>query len=200
MKFLGFPVGASSNVELTVTGILKKWQLIFYGTATNPIRIRTRQFNPVQTNSYPYYNAPSYGYPALRATAPELQSDIDFFRPSAFQGYQGPYVGSASNVDASVATLDGSSAPILTNRLPGDAGTAADDVSRSLQGSLDPSRRILHDCDPQCDHQGCYGKGPTQCVGCKTYRLDKCVQKNKKKRKKKKISSFTILRSFEIMH
>ncbi|KZC04039.1 Furin-like protease 2 [Dufourea novaeangliae] len=64
-------------------GILKKWQLIFYGTATNPIRIRTRQFNP---------------------------------------GYQGP--------------------------------------------------KILHDCDPQCDPQGCYGKGPTQCIACKNYRLD----------------------------
>lgn len=34
-------------------------------------------------------------------------------------------------------------------------------------------RRILHNCDPECDSQGCYGKGPTQCVSCKHYRLDK---------------------------
>ncbi|XP_043278342.1 furin-like protease 2 isoform X2 [Venturia canescens] len=134
----------AGNRRVNTPGILKKWQLIFYGTATNPIRIRTRPFNPT---------------------------------------YQGAYVGSASNLDASVATLDGSAAPILTNRLPGDraspsAATGDDAASSSLQGSLDPSRRISHDCDPQCDHQGCYGKGPTQCVACKTHRLDNtCVSR-----------------------
>ncbi|XP_012281896.1 furin-like protease 2 [Orussus abietinus] len=113
-------------------GILKKWQLIFYGTATNPIRIRMQQYN---------------------------------------QGYQGPYSGAASDVQASVATLDGSSAPLLTNQLPGDTANV-------LAGSLDPTKRILHDCDPQCDPQGCYGKGPTQCIACKTYRLDNtCVSR-----------------------
>ncbi|XP_066589847.1 furin-like protease 2 isoform X2 [Prorops nasuta] len=127
-------------------GILKKWQLIFYGTSTNPIRTRTRQFNP---------------------------------------GYQGPYAAAASNIEASVATLDGSSAPLLTNRLPGDTGAAATfdspsapSSSQIAAGSLDPTRRIRHDCDPQCDEQGCYGKGPTQCVGCKSYRLDNtCVSR-----------------------
>uniref|UniRef100_A0A0C9QJY7 furin n=1 Tax=Fopius arisanus TaxID=64838 RepID=A0A0C9QJY7_9HYME len=126
----------AGNRRVNSPGILKKWQLIFYGTATNPIKIRTRQFNP---------------------------------------NYQGSYAGAASNVQASVASLDGSSAPILTNRLPEDI---ADDISRNLQGSLDPSRRIVHDCDPQCDHQGCYDKGPTECVACKTYRLDNtCVSR-----------------------
>lgn len=38
---------------------------------------------------------------------------------------------------------------------------------------------ILHaNCDPECDSQGCYGKGPTQCVSCKHYRLDStCVSR-----------------------
>ncbi|XP_033231362.1 furin-like protease 2 isoform X2 [Belonocnema kinseyi] len=116
----------AGNRHVNSPGILKKWQLIFYGTATNPIRIRTRQYNP---------------------------------------GYQAPYVGAASNLEASVATLDGSSGSLLTNRLPGDLSP--------LDGSYDPTKRIqLHHCDPQCDAQGCYGEGPTQCVACKTYRLD----------------------------
>ncbi|XP_015590676.1 furin-like protease 2 isoform X3 [Cephus cinctus] len=122
----------AGNRHVNSPGILKKWQLIFYGTATNPIRIRTQQFSP---------------------------------------NYQGPFTGAASNVQASVATLDGSSAPLMTNQLPEDAANV-------LTGSLDPAKRILHDCDPQCDLQGCYGKGPTQCVACKAYRLDNmCVSR-----------------------
>lgn len=34
-------------------------------------------------------------------------------------------------------------------------------------------RKVLHTCDPECDPQGCYGKGPTQCVHCLHYKLDK---------------------------
>lgn len=153
-------------VFFSFKGILKKWQLIFYGTATNPIRIRTRQINPVQ---------PQTNYPIFPIDhSVELYRLIgnDYYRSSGFQNYPGQYTGAASNVQASVASLDGSSASILSNRLPGDI---VDDVSRNLQGSLDPSRRIVHDCDPQCDHQGCYDKGPTECVACKTYRLDKWV-------------------------
>lgn len=156
-----------------VSGILKKWQLIFYGTATNPIRIRTRQFNPVHSA----YSSAHYPFTIdddpLQLAYP---GNPDFFSTSTFQDYQGPYLGAGSNVQASVATLDGSSAPILTNRLPGDVSSASAFDSPSaaqVDGSLDTSRRILHDCDPQCDLQGCYGKGPTQCVACKNYRLDK---------------------------
>lgn len=161
-------------LSLAVTGILKKWQLIFYGTATNPIRIRTRQFNPVHSS----YASVHYPYPVDDdQLALGHRGDVDFFPSSTFQGYQGyPYVGAASNVQASVATLDGSSAPILTNRLPGDTSSSFDSPSSSSQvgdDSLDTTRKILHDCDPQCDPQGCYGKGPTQCIACKNYRLDK---------------------------
>ena len=164
-----------------VTGILKKWQLIFYGTSTNPIRIRTRQFNPVHQSAY----LPSHfvHYPFTVDDDPLQLSGYpgnrDFFSPSTFQSYQGPYSGAASNLQASVATLDGSSAPILSNHLPGDVSSASAFDSPSApssvqaDGSLDTTRRILHDCDPQCDAQGCYGKGPTQCVACKNYRLDK---------------------------
>lgn len=161
-------------------GILNKWQLIFYGTATNPISIRSRQFNPVQQQTHfsPYNpsSALSSSLPHVHSLAAErhVSNIFDFFQPYAFQNYQGPYTGAASNVQSSVASLDGSPAPILTNRLPGNSDSI-DDINRSLQGSLDPSRTVLHNCDPQCDHQGCYGPGPTECIACKAYRLDKCV-------------------------
>ncbi|XP_071645509.1 furin-like protease 2 isoform X1 [Temnothorax longispinosus] len=176
----------AGNRHVNSPGILKKWQLIFYGTSTNPIRIRTRQFNPV--HSPHYLSSHSVRYPFSVDDDPLQLSGYpgnrDFFSPSTFQSYQGPYSGAASNLQASVATLDGSSAPILSNHLPGDVSSASafdsPSAASSVQadGSLDTTRRILHDCDPQCDAQGCYGKGPTQCVGCKNYRLDNtCVSR-----------------------
>lgn len=36
----------SGNRHVNQPGILKKWQLIFYGTATNPIRLRSPQSQP----------------------------------------------------------------------------------------------------------------------------------------------------------
>ncbi|KAI5651344.1 subtilase family domain-containing protein [Phthorimaea operculella] len=39
-------------------------------------------------------------------------------------------------------------------------------------------KQVQRLCDPECDSQGCYGKGPTQCVACKHYRLDNsCVSR-----------------------
>ncbi|XP_034935212.1 furin-like protease 2 [Chelonus insularis] len=122
--------------RVNTAGILKKWQLIFYGTASNPIRIRT-QFNPTFVNSYS---------------------------------------GATSNIQESLASLDGSASSILTNRLSNN--NIPSDISRSLQSSLDPSKQVLHNCDPQCDDQGCYGTGPTECISCKNYRLDNmCVSR-----------------------
>ncbi|RLU19494.1 hypothetical protein DMN91_008051 [Ooceraea biroi] len=174
----------AGNRHVNSPGILKKWQLIFYGTSTNPIRIRTRQFNPVHSA---YISSHSVRYPFTVDDPLQLSGypgNSDFFSASTFQSYQGPYAGAASNIQASVATLDGSSASLLTNRLPGDVSSASAFDSPSMassaqaDGTLDTARRILHDCDPQCDAQGCYGKGPTQCVACKNYRLDNtCVSR-----------------------
>lgn len=58
---------------------------------------------------------------------------------------------------SSVATLGG-------GKLPGEG----DGEPAGMEG-----RKVLHTCDPQCDAKGCYGKGPTQCVACKHFRLDK---------------------------
>ena len=114
----------------------------------------------------------SHAVPAVAAT-PIYNPIPDFFASSGFQGYQGLYAGAASNIEASMATLDSSAGSLMTNRLPGD--TAAE-VAQPDGFSLDPTKRIqFHDCDVQCEVQGCYGKGPTQCVACKNYRLDKLV-------------------------
>lgn len=157
---------SNENLLMVVTGILQRWQLIFYGTATNPIRIRSHQFNPVQTASQAYSSSVEYPFFFDQHRPVDEFRDTDFFARSGFQGYQGPYTGAASNVEASVTTLDGASNPLLTNRLPGDLSPSDD--------SFDSGKKIRqHDCDPQCDNQGCYGKGPTQCVACKSYRLDK---------------------------
>ncbi|XP_020283129.1 furin-like protease 2 isoform X1 [Pseudomyrmex gracilis] len=171
----------AGNRHVNSPGILKKWQLIFYGTSTNPIRIRTRQFNPVHV---PYLPSYSVQYPSTvddRLQLSGYPGNSDFFSSSTFQNYQGQFAAAASNIQASVATLDGSSAPLLTNRLPGDVPSSAFDspsMASQADGTLDTTRRILHDCDPQCDAQGCYGKGPTQCVACKNYRLDNtCVSR-----------------------
>ncbi|XP_046429629.1 furin-like protease 2 isoform X1 [Neodiprion fabricii] len=148
----------AGNRHVNTPGILKKWQLIFYGTATNPIRIRTQQFNPVQAN-------PSILSPFSQTHLPQGFYNSDFFGVSAFQTYQGAFTGSASNVQESVASLDGSAASILTNQLPNDVASNSD-------------RFVNQRCDPQCDSQGCYGDGPTHCIACKNYRLDNtCVSR-----------------------
>ncbi|XP_051169950.1 furin-like protease 2 isoform X1 [Leptopilina boulardi] len=152
-------------------GILQRWQLIFYGTSTNPIRLRSHQYNPVQTASQAYSSSVEYPFFFDQHRSADEFRDSDFFARSGFQGYQGPYTGAASNVEASVTTLDGASNPLLTNRLPGDLSPSDD--------SFDSGKKIRQqDCDPQCDIQGCYGKGPTQCVACKSYRLDNtCISR-----------------------
>lgn len=57
-----------------------------------------------------------------------------------------------------------------------------DNAANQLEEKLsngDDSRKILHtNCDPECDSQGCYGQGATQCIACRHYRLDNtCVSR-----------------------
>lgn len=178
----------STNFHCFV-GILKKWQLIFYGTSTNPIKLRSDQHNnPVYAHSPHASSSADYPYSVDAPLLPRGHLGYNHFFPSSgFQSYQGPYLGAASNVQASVATLDGSSVHILTNRLPGGISPASavdssvvatlpipsSSSSQGDVGSLDPTKRILRNCDPQCDSQGCYEEGPTQCIACKNFRLDK---------------------------
>lgn len=135
-------------------GILKKWQLIFYGTATNPIRLRPA------------------GQSAAAAAAAAFGGGSTFVSGQQ-QNFPNIYSAAGSEPEASVAPLAGGSVSAedgaRDNLLGGGGGGGAEDGS---------TRRILHSCDPECDSQGCYGKGPTQCIACKHYRLDNtCVSR-----------------------
>ncbi|XP_063242489.1 furin-like protease 2 [Bacillus rossius redtenbacheri] len=54
---------------------------------------------------------------------------------------------------------------------------AAEPAPSTWGGQLDAGRAVLlRGCDAECDAQGCYGAGPTQCVACRNYVLDSsCV-------------------------
>ncbi|XP_071449576.1 furin-like protease 2 isoform X2 [Hetaerina americana] len=145
-------------------GILKKWQLIFYGTATDPIRLRSGA-----AGGRPGNHAGSLvAYPTA-PSAPIAQGSSVIFggTPTAsfagtYHNYQNVYSVSGSE------KVEVSASPAKENSLEVGA----------VEGSVQDGKHILYDCDPQCDSQGCYGKGPAQCVTCKYYKLDgTCVSK-----------------------
>uniref|UniRef100_A0A8D8XPL7 furin n=1 Tax=Cacopsylla melanoneura TaxID=428564 RepID=A0A8D8XPL7_9HEMI len=162
------------NRHVNQPGILKKWQLIFYGTSTNPIRLRTRnpgfQDTPfaVQPAQQRASNVPGTtvfgGFPSSGFSS--FGSDL-FNQP--FRNLPDLF-GAGSNMDVSVASLNSRS-----------SGSGSTNPSMSLQVSGNrpiEGQQVLHDCDPECDGQGCYGKGPGQCIACKQYRLDNtCVSR-----------------------
>lgn len=138
-------------------GVLAKWQLLFYGTQTNPIRLK----NDVQgTNGRLVANSNPYILPT--ETDP-LQPASNFYtnsdQYSGFVNYQNLFSSAGSSVDKTYTSLDGHNIPTSQRE-----NVMADSNNKQV---------ILHDCDPECDQQGCYGRGPTQCVACKHYRLDK---------------------------
>jgi proprotein convertase subtilisin/kexin type 5 len=138
-------------------GILSKWQLIFYGTQTNPIRLKSDQ----QRNSNSLRVANTFVQPTqIDLSQPTIGGN--YYNPDPYSGYvnyPNLYSGSASSYDKSVTTLDGHNIPTAQRE-----NVMADSNNKLV---------VLHDCDQDCDQQGCYGKGPTQCVACKHYRLDK---------------------------
>ncbi|KAM3965420.1 furin-like protease 2 isoform 1-T2 [Aphomia sociella] len=143
------------NRHVNQPGILKKWQLIFYGTAVDPIRLRSK--------TRPSHVAPPFAFP----TAADGYDSIGdpFYNSDAFANYQNfpSLFAAGSNPEKAVARLDGHNVPS-----PHGENVLADSNDK----------RVMHECDPECDSQGCYGKGPTQCIACKHYRLDDaCVSR-----------------------
>ncbi|XP_063830138.1 furin-like protease 2 isoform X3 [Ostrinia nubilalis] len=136
------------NRHVNQPGILKKWQLIFYGTSIDPIRLRSKR---------PSAAAPPFAFP----TAADGYDTIgdSFYNTDAFANYQNfpTLFAAGSDPEKAVARLDGHNVPS-----PHGENVLADSNDR----------RVMHECDPECDSQGCYGKGPTQCIACKNYRLD----------------------------
>lgn len=133
-------------------GVLSKWQLIFYGTQTNPIRLKTDG----QSTSARAVGSP-LGTDWEWTTGENLNSFSNNF--NGFVNYQNSFASAGSNVNKKYATLDGRTIPTSQRE-----NVMADSNNKLV---------ILHDCDPECDQQGCYGRGATNCVACKHYRLDK---------------------------
>ncbi|CAG9791010.1 unnamed protein product [Diatraea saccharalis] len=142
------------NRHVNQAGILKKWQLIFYGTAIDPVRLRSKR---------PSGAAPSFAYP----TAVDGYDTVgdSFYNTDAFANYQNfpTLFAAGSDPEKAVARLDGHNVPS-----PHGENVLADSNDKP----------VMHECDPECDAQGCYGKGPSQCIACKHYRLDDaCVSR-----------------------
>ncbi|XP_028894681.1 furin-like protease 2 [Zeugodacus cucurbitae] len=143
-------------------GILSKWQLIFYGTAVQPMRLKSDLMQQQMrvsagVNPYTYPTESDLGQPP---------NEGGYYNADQFAGYlnfQNLFTGAGSNPEQAVATVDGHNIPT-----PQRQNVMADSNNKL----------VLHDCDPECDSQGCYGRGPTQCVACKHYRLDNtCVSR-----------------------
>lgn len=150
-------VNNSGRRRVNQPGILSKWQLIFYGTSTNPVRLKGGDLQ--NTGSL---RRPPGVNPFVFPTDSDLNSQAGPYYNSdpyaGFANYQNLYTGAGSNPEQAVATVDGHNIPT-----PQHQNVMADSNNKL----------VLHDCDPECDSQGCYGRGPTQCVACKHYRLDK---------------------------
>ncbi|XP_055634461.1 furin-like protease 2 isoform X2 [Toxorhynchites rutilus septentrionalis] len=144
-------------------GILSKWQLIFYGTNQNPIRLK----NAGQRGSSAYTNLNPFVFPTETDLNQPSLSGGNFYQSDLYSNsmnYPFLFSGAGSSIDKSVTTLNGHNIPTAQRE-----NVMADSNNKLV---------VLHDCDPECDQQGCYGKGPTQCVACKHYRLDNtCVSR-----------------------
>lgn len=143
----------AGNRQVNQPGILKKWQLIFYGTETNPIRLRSssqaawKSSNPISfpTRSEPYTPEPLV---TDNIFGPELYKD--------FNNFQHVYSFSGSDPVQSISTLDGKKT-----------------IARNNDNRIDTDEETKDNCDEQCDDQGCFGKGPNKCVACRNKRMDK---------------------------
>lgn len=136
-------------------GLLQRWQLIFYGTAVNPVRLRptngarsTPWKSPINTFAFP------------TETQPVTQEADNFFEADIFKNFQNfpnVYSFSGSDPEPAISSLDGKRTKVRDND-----GNSIDDMEETKDG-----------CDDQCDEQGCFGRGANKCVGCKNKRMDK---------------------------
>lgn len=142
----------------SVSGILKKWQLIFYGTQTSPIRLRTRPVlstgvtRPTQAASQNFFLREN---PEPSAPPPGFNNFAQFNQ--GFQNFANIFSVAGSDPVGSYLPLAGEGEQVVETKKTEENGTL----------------KVLHICDPECDPQGCYGKGPTQCIACLHYKLDK---------------------------
>ncbi|XP_017962667.1 furin-like protease 2 isoform X1 [Drosophila navojoa] len=146
-------------------GILSKWQLIFYGTSTQPMRLKSELLNtqlrnnPIASNPFLFSSASNIGQPANEG------GNFNTDSYASYLNYQNLFSSAGSSPEIATATLDGQNV---------SAALAA----QSPNGPNGDNNLIQYSCDAECDSLGCYGRGPTQCVACSHYRLDNtCVSR-----------------------
>ncbi|XP_065170470.1 furin-like protease 2 isoform X2 [Atheta coriaria] len=148
----------AGNRHVNQPGVLKKWQLIFYGTENNPIQLRSSNAPSVSWRSP--QNTFTFPTEADSVTADPSVTD-NFFSPDIFKGfnnYHNLYTFAGSDPQQAISSLDGKK-------------TIIRDDNR-----IDTEEETKENCDEQCDDQGCFGKGPNKCIACRNKRMDKtCV-------------------------
>lgn len=133
-------------------GLLKKWQLIFYGTSVNPIRLRPSN-GPRST----LWKTPLNNFFPTQSSIAQVTDKFfneDIFRN--FNDFQNVYAFSGSDPQESISSLNGKKTMIRDN-----------------DNNLDNDKETKENCDEQCDAQGCFGEGPSNCIACKNKRMDK---------------------------
>lgn len=145
----------AGNRHVNQPGILKKWQLIFYGTFVNPIRVRPA--------GRPQSNRPwksplnTFTFPTVSESVTQVTGN-DFFNTDPFKNFHNfpnVYSFSGSEPEQSISSLDSKKTIIRDNN------------------NIDDDVETKENCDEQCDDQGCFGKGPTKCIACKNKRMDR---------------------------
>ncbi|XP_043658322.1 furin-like protease 2 isoform X2 [Drosophila teissieri] len=163
-------------------GILSKWQLIFYGTSSQPMRLKSELLNsspqlrsPSSSNPFLFPSASNIGQPANEGG----NFNTDSF--ASYLNYQNIFSSAGSDPEPATATLDGQNvtASIASGSSADTLGFTASAAQLAVAPETrDGDKKILHSCDAECDSSGCYGRGPTQCVACSHYRLDNtCVSR-----------------------
>ncbi|XP_062140559.1 furin-like protease 2 isoform X2 [Drosophila sulfurigaster albostrigata] len=161
----------SGRRRVNQPGILSKWQLIFYGTSSQPMRLKSELLNtqlrnsPVASNPFIFSSASNIGQPANEGG----NFNTDNF--AGYLNYQNIFSSAGSSPEVATATLDGHSVNTSAIVLQQQQQLA------NVNGSGD-NKLIMYSCDAECGTLGCYGRGPTQCVACSHYRLDNtCVSR-----------------------
>ncbi|XP_017145820.1 furin-like protease 2 isoform X2 [Drosophila miranda] len=150
-------------------GILSKWQLIFYGTSNQPMRLKSELLNGNPQMRSPIGGANPFLFPSA-SNIGQPANEGGNYNTDSFAGYlnyQNIFTSAGSEPEPATATLDGQNV----------TGAAAAEL-KAEPADATKEKIVLYSCDAECDSLGCYGRGPTQCVACSHYRLDNtCVSR-----------------------
>lgn len=148
----------AGNRHVNQPGIMKKWQLIFYGTSVRPIRLRPTGEaqstlpwrSPLNTFTFPTQAEP---------VTQDVGVTDSFFNSELFKGfnnYPNIYSFAGSDPEQAISSLDSKRTNVRDN-----------------DNAIDNDEETKENCDEQCDEQGCFGRGPTKCIACRNKRMDK---------------------------